>query len=240
MSADRATAPGTWTLPGVSFALDARRTALLVVDMQLYFVGAGRGVTGAVARDVPGSGSYFYDRVDRVVVPALRRLLDFFRAGRLRVLYTNYASLEPDGSDLLPTVRERNAERLALTGAPSVYPADHPEAGVLSELAPRDGERVIVKTSASPFNSTGIDQLLRNWGVTHLLVAGGGTSGCVDLTARDAADRGYRTVLVDDGSATWNETNHLSTLRMFAGQFGRVACADELIAELASSLEGAS
>lgn len=220
----------------MTFDVDPPRTALVIVDMQYYFVAPGRGVTGAVDRLAPGSGTYYFERIGGVVVPALRRLLAFFRERGLRVVYVVYASREPDGSDLLPIIRARNAQRMAQVGAPSVYHVDHPEARVLDEIAPLPGERVIVKTSAGAFNSTNIETVLRNWGIETVVVTGGGTSGCVDLTARDASDRGFQAVLVDDACATWNEVNHRSTLRIFAGQFGRVLMADDLIAELTARL----
>ncbi len=229
MTSDRG---GSWALAGSTFRLDPARTALVIVDMQKGMAIEGHGIVAGAERAAPGSGAYYFDRVRTVVIPTLQRLLTFFRERRSRVVHVNYASLEPDGSDLLPIIRERNARRLATVGALSVYPIGHPEAEVVPELAPAPGERLLIKTTASAFTSTNLDQLLRAWGIEGVIVGGILTSGCVDITARDASDRAYRTVIVEDGVATWRERSQLATLEVFGSMFGRVAGSDELIAEL--------
>lgn len=229
-----------WGLAGHRFRLDPRRTALLIVDMQQGMARRDRGIIGAAARVRVDSGAYFFERLEGTVIPALRRLLGYFRANGLRIIHVHYASLEPDGSDLPAPMRERNAERMRSVGALSVYPVGHPDARAIEEVEPAPGERLLVKTSASAFTSTSIDQLLRNWDIEGLVVGGVLTSGCVDLTARDAADRGYRVVLLEDGCATWKEASHLATLEVFRNMFGRVAPADEVIAELGPGPDGSA
>jgi len=66
----------------------------------------------------------------------------------------------------------------------------HKEAAFIPEVVPQGDEVVIAKISSSPFNSTNIDFVLRNLGVVHIVLAGVMTNGCVESTARDAADRG--------------------------------------------------
>ncbi|WP_225834406.1 isochorismatase family protein [Streptomyces sp. NK08204] len=73
---------------------------------------------------------------------------------------------------------------------------------VLPELAPRNGEPVVTKTSADAFLDTGLDETLIRLGVTEVLVTGFATENCVETTARQALSRGYDLVLVADGHTT--------------------------------------
>ncbi|MEO1227194.1 MAG: isochorismatase family cysteine hydrolase, partial [Pseudomonadota bacterium] len=91
------------------------------------------------------------------------------------------------------------------------------------EVVPQGDELVVDKTSAGTFNSTPLDQILRNMGVDRLLVCGIVTEGCVELTARDAADRGYYVTLVEDACASSTRVAHDDALqRMSDGGLIRV------------------
>jgi biuret amidohydrolase len=99
-------------------------------------------------------------------------------------------------------------------------------------LEPRPGELVVNKTTYGPFNSTGLDHALRSMNVASLVGGGVVTNVCVETTARDAADRGYEVVLVDDGCAAFSPEIHEATLLSFQGPFGRVRTTDEVLALL--------
>ena len=103
----------------------------------------------------------------------------------------------------------------------------------LEEVAPVGDEIVIDKTSAGTFNSTSIDQILRNMGIDRLWVTGIVTEGCVEMTARDAADRGFLVTLVSDGCASSTHVAHDDALqRMGDGGLIKVRTVDELIGQL--------
>jgi nicotinamidase-related amidase len=103
---------------------------------------------------------------------------------------------------------------------------------ILEELAPLEDELVINKTSRGAFNSTAIERTLINLGIDALVVCGVSTSSCVETTARDAADRGFRTVIVEDATAELDEASHEATLRQFAHRWGRVWTTEETLALL--------
>jgi nicotinamidase-related amidase len=103
------------------------------------------------------------------------------------------------------------------------------EHGILPEVAPAPGELVLNKSSRSAFTSTGIEHALRNMGIATLVVAGVSTSACVETTGRDAADRGFQVVLVEDATAEYDEASHEATLCQFAVRFGRVWTTDETL-----------
>ena len=88
------------------------------------------------------------------------------------------------------------------------------------------------KTTYGTFTSTGLDHALRSMGVDSLVVGGVVTNVCVETTARDAADRGYEVVLVEDGCAAYSPEIHDATLLSFQGPFGRVRTTDEVLALL--------
>ncbi|HKC08589.1 MAG TPA: cysteine hydrolase [Methylomirabilota bacterium] len=210
-------------------ALDPRTTALVIVDMQEYFLNPASPFSRSCERVVPGVMGHFQERGRGVVEPALRRLLDFFRAHALRVVYTTVASELPDGRDLMPIFQQRNAASRDAVGDAAIPPRADPWARIVAALEPRPGELVVNKTTYGTFNSTGLDHALRSLGVTTLVVGGVVTNVCVETTARDAADRGYDVVVLDDGCAAFSPEIHEATLLSFQGPFGRVRTSDEVL-----------
>jgi nicotinamidase-related amidase len=212
--------------------LDPGTTALVVVDMQEYFLNPASPFSQACEHIVPGVLGHFQERGRGVVEPSLRRLLDFFRANGLRVVYTTVASELPDGGDLMPIFRQRNAASRASVGEAAIPPRADAWARIVTALEPRPGELVVNKTTYGTFSSTGLDHALRSLGITTLVVGGVVTNVCVETTARDAADRGYDVVLLDDGCAAFSPEIHEATLLSFQGPFGRVRTVDEVLALL--------
>src|SRR5262249_28334379 len=187
--------------------------------------GLGRALKGKGQETL---GAYRFDRIENVVVPTVRRLLDFFRSRGLRVIYLTVGSELPDFSDLLPHMRAF-AEAIGNTRGQR-------EHEVLDEIAPAPGEPVLNKTTMSAFHSSGFERLLRSWGVQQLLFTGVSTNSCVEGTARDAADRGYRCLIVEDGCGAATQSLHDETCANFQRLLGRVDTADAVLAELTSAL----
>ena len=212
--------------------LDPNTTALVLIDMQEYFLDPASPFSRACEAAVPGVLSHFQERGRGVVEPSLRRLLDVFRARGLRVVYTTVASELPDGSDLMPIFRERNAANRAAVGDAAIPPRADPWARIVRSLEPQPGELVVNKTTYGTFSSTGLDHRLRALGISSLVVGGVVTNVCVETTARDAADRGYQVVLLDDGCAAFSPEIHEATMLSFQGPFGRVRRTDEVLALL--------
>jgi nicotinamidase-related amidase len=216
--------------------IDPRKTALLIIDMQEYFLNPSSPFSRACEGPVPGVLDYFQERGRTVVEPALRCLLAFFRAHGLRVLYTTVASELADGQDLMPIFQQRNAAAREQIGTATIPSRADPWARIVSALEPRPNEIVINKTTYGTFNSTGLDHTLRFLGIDTLMVGGVVTNVCVETTARDAADMGYQVILVNDACAAFSPEIHEATLLSFQGPFGRVRMADEVLALLARAL----
>jgi nicotinamidase-related amidase len=213
-----------------SFTLDPATTALLIIDMQ-YASGCRDTGLGRMLRErgLEATGQYRFDRIERVVIPNIQNLLDCFRQHDLRVIYVTVGARLPDYSDVPEHLRKLMQDFNNCEG--------QREHEILDELKPRNGEMVVNKVTHSAFNSSNIETVLRNLGVRNLVFTGISTSQCVETTARDASDRGFRCVLVEDCCAEDEARQHEATLLQFARLFGRVATTDQVIAELKASLK---
>ena len=211
------------------FRLEAARVALVVVDMQYASASRHEGL-GRLLKDQgrPEEGAARFDRIESVLVPTVQRLLAAFRAHRLRIVYLTVGSELPDYSDLLPHMRGM----ASLVGNTE----GRREHEILDELRPRPGEAVINKTTMSAFHSSGFERLLRSWGMEQLLFTGVSTNSCVEGTARDAADRGYRCLLVEDGCGAASQRLHDASCENFQRLLGRVAPSAAVMEELAAAL----
>jgi len=220
-----------WPIPLPSFELDGARTGLLVVDMQDAQCRSDRGL-GKLVAETPGAAEYFFGRIEDVI-DSQRRLLEDFRDAGRPVVFLTVGPHAPDGSDLPAWKRRRNEEireraGVVYAGAGAV---DH---AIVAELEPREEEVVLNKSTFGGFAGTGLDLVLRNWGVEQLVVCGQATNVCVYLTAAEAADRGYECVVAGDACAAWSERLHESFLENFRLLFGRTAESGEVIVELAT------
>jgi nicotinamidase-related amidase len=221
----------------VDFEIDIAKTALLVIDLQKYGYHPDYALGKLLRKEAPEVFQYLFSRLEKIVIPNVQRLLEFFRSNKMRVIFLCVGPLLPDGSDMAPRRRRRDLERLKKTGIDHFFQVGTPEHEILDELKPIRGELVINKNSTSAFTSTAIDQILHNMNIENLVFTGAATNGCVETTARDAADRGYNCYLIDDACATKNQELHDGTMRNFALLFGKVVNAQAMIDELNSLLE---
>jgi len=219
-----------WPIPQPSFELREATTALLIVDMQDAQCRRDRGL-GKMVAATPGASDYFFGRIDDVIASQARLLGEFRKASR-PVVFVTIGPHAPDGSDLAPWKRRRNEEMRRQAGIKYAASSDADHA-IVAELQPREEEVVLNKATFGAFSSTGIDQLLRSWGVSQLVVCGQATNVCVYMTAAEAADRGYECVVVGDACAAWNQSLHDAFLENFRLLFGRTAASGEVLAELA-------
>lgn len=240
MAAERSWKDALRGLPnfGPEFAIVPERTALLLIDMQYLDAHRSYGLGKVLLERFPDAGRYYINRLEQLVIPNQRALLECFRAHALRIVHITVGAHLPDNSDWVPLRRQADERVERETGTrPAVYPVGSFEHSILPELQPRPGELVLNKVSRSTFTSTGIDQILRNIGLDTLIVAGVATNSCVEMTARDAADRGYKCVLVEDACATLTQEMHDAVLRTFALLYGKVQETEEVLEDLRRALE---
>jgi nicotinamidase-related amidase len=133
------------------------------------------------------------------LVERISAVLRAARASGVPVLYVRHVSLPPThmGVTALRTAMawQRVREAAAVTAA---FPPDAPHTQVVGELAPVDGEPVFDKLGMSAFVGTPVEQVLRDRGVTTLVLVGAVLEIGIEPTARHAADLGLLPVVVDD------------------------------------------
>lgn len=199
--------------------LDARRTAILIVDAQ----------NAELAPEVEAQHPEFVQEVRTRALPAMQRLLAGARAAGVEVVYTVIESLTLDGRDRSLDHKLSNMH----------IPKGSPLARVIDEVAPLGDEIVVPKTSSGVFNSTNMDYLLRNLGAENVIVAGFVTDQCVDMAVRDGADRGFYMVCAHDACATYTAERHQAALRAFGG-YCRLQTVDEVLADIVSRAAAAA
>jgi len=209
---------------GVTRSLEHHNTALLCIDLQYLDAAPGHGVfADAAATGMPPEAqSYYFDRLDRLVLPNVRRLQDCFRAHRLEVVHTRIQSLTRDGRDRGP-----GHKRLNLHAAPGSK-----EAEFLEQVAPQGDEIIINKTASGVFNATNLEYVLRNLGITGLFIAGVYSNECVSTAVRDACDLGFYVTLISDAIATVTPELQQATITTMKDRYARVLDTREAVAEI--------
>lgn len=196
------------------FAFDPRRTALVMIDMQRDFVEPG-GFGESLGNDVSLLG--------RVVGPA-GELLDWARGSGLFVAHTRECH-RPDLSDCPPSKRLRGAPSLRIGDAGPmgrILIDGEPGADFVAGLRPRPGELEILKPGKGAFHATTLHRSLQARGITHLVFGGVTTEVCVQTTMREANDRGYDCLLVEEATGSYFPAFHAATLEMIRAQGGIV------------------
>lgn len=220
------------------FEVVPRSTALLIIDMQKYMCCRDVGLGPTIIKETPEVAEYWFWCISKVVVPNIQRLLKFFRSNKIRITYACVGPLLPDASDMIPRRRIWDQNRLRVAGINHFFYPGTLEREIIDELKPQEGEIIFNKNSGNAFNSTNIDQILKNMGIDSLVITGMATNVCVEITARDAADRGYNCILVDDACACKNQDAHEMTMINFARAYGKVMTTREVIGYLRSRLHG--
>jgi ureidoacrylate peracid hydrolase len=203
-------------------------TALLVVDMQ-YFDAHPDWGEGRTAKELGVEGCFdpYFAQIDDII-PRIQRLLALFRDKEMEVIHLRVAEWTKDSRDV--------GWKQLVRGL--IVPSDSREADPLDELAPIDDELVVSKSSSGVFPVTNLDRLLRNMGITTLIMTGTSTGGCVESAVRDAADLGYDVVVVADGCADSTPDSHQRALGRMAGGLTRILTTDEVAALIRAVPDG--
>jgi nicotinamidase-related amidase len=198
--------------------LDPARTALIIVDMQRYFTQPSFPFTDLFEKLSPGVCAGYLKRVSEQVIPSIRRLLDHFRKNGSLVVYTAVGTETKDGTDLACWARALDETGVSLLGTRVHPPVGDPSWQIDPALEPRASELVVNKLGAGTFASTDLAEQLRRQGIDRVVITGVVTDVCVSTTAREAADRNFKVVVVSDACTTFSEKLHqanLETLHVF-------------------------
>jgi biuret amidohydrolase len=197
-----------------SFPLRREAVALVVIDMQRDFAEPG------------GFGESLGNDVSHVtaIVSDVKRLIDGFRAAGLPVIHTQECH-QPDLSDLPPAKRNRGTPTLRIGDVGPmgrILISGEPGTAILPELAPIEGEIVIEKPGKGAFYATPLGEILKAKGIEQLVFAGVTTEVCVQTTMREANDRGYECLLVEEATASYFPQFKQAAIEMIRAQGGIV------------------
>jgi len=188
--------------------------ALIIIDMQRDFIEAG-GFGSALGNDVT---------LLQKIVPTVARVLEVARKLGMVIVHTREAH-KPDLSDCPPSKRQRgNCQikigdngpmgRLLIDGEPGNE--------ILSTLLPGPGEYDLAKPGKGAFYATPLQDILQQHRITHLLFAGVTTEVCVQTSMREANDRGYECLLLEDATESYFPQFKQATIDMITAQGGIV------------------
>lgn len=188
--------------------LNSEKSALLVVDMQRFFLD-------------PTSPTFTCGGL--AILPSVRSLIDTFRSANRPVIFTRHVH-HPDDLDsgIMGWWWEGKCKEGTL------------ESEIHTELLPLPGEKVVLKHRYSAFYNTDLETVLRCLKVEDIVVCGIMTNICCESTARDAYYRDYRVFFPADGTGSINEEMHTASLLNLAFSCAYVTTCDEIIASLAN------
>jgi biuret amidohydrolase len=205
------------------------KLALVIIDMQRDFLEPG-GFGAALGNDVT---------LLQAIVPQVKQLLNLFRQHQLPIIHTIECH-RPDLSDCPPSKQQRGRGNLKigdLGPMGRILIVGEPGNGIIPELAPQAGEIVLEKPGKGAFCNTNLEAILQDKGITHLLITGVTTEVCVQTTMREANDRGYECLLVEDATESYFPEFKQATLAMVRAQdaiIGWTATTDQVDAALSS------
>ena len=213
--------------------LDPARTAVLAIDLQVEFL---------------SSDGYFAHKGYapaplRAVIEPVKRLTDAARDAGCLVIWTRqgYRADLADASDYDHWRAQRAGIDLKRGDVGSVLRGS-PGYDIVPELTPPPGDVIVDKTANGAFYQTDLELVLRARGITHLIFSGCTTDVCVHTTLREAVDRKYQCLLVQDACASADAYAHAAALHMVTvedGVFGVVSTLEDVLRGLEACRVGA-
>lgn len=191
------------------FGFDLEKTALIIIDMQRDFLYPG-GFGEQLGNDVSTTNA---------IIPNVEKMLEVARENELLIIHTREGH-RPDLSDVPPSKQRRGGNigeqgpmgRILVRGE---YGHD-----IVDELQPLEGEVILDKPGKGAFYQTDLDLILKNKNIETLLVAGVTTHVCVQTTIREANDRGFECLMLEDCCAAFDKKDHDDSIRMINQQGG--------------------
>lgn len=209
--------------------LDSGRTAFISVDMQTDFCGPN-GYVDVMGYDLSLTAS---------AIKPIKKVLDTIRGTDIQIIHTREGH-SPDLSDA-PYLKVLRSKIIGK----GIGIGDKPENGlgrllirgeknwdIIDELYPLPGEIIIDKAGKGAFASSNIHLVLKNLGITHLVLTGITADVCVHTIMREANDYGYGCILLKDATGATDQGNcdsAIKSIKMQGGVFGNVSDSDKFV-----------
>ena len=209
--------PGQISKPVEDESIDWKTAALIIVDMQNDFVRSGAPLEVHSALDT---------------VPSQKALIETFRKKERPVIFTKFISrphyylLWEWSPQCKPPIK------CCWKGHQRTYSdvqGSRDCTEIIDELRPAKDDIIVEKFGYGAFHETSLDKTLKDLGITSLVITGTVTQICVEETAREAFNHGFRTTIVEDGVSSFAPDLHAATLKNFAMKFGWVSSSESII-----------
>lgn len=191
------------------FDFKMETTALIIIDMQKDFCAEG-GFGEALGNDVTPT---------KAIIPTVKKVLDYARDNEMLVIHTREGH-RADLSDLHEAKLRRSPAIGDVGPMGRILVRGEEGHDIVEELYPIDGEPIIDKPGKGAFYNTDLECILQAKGIKSLIFCGVTTHVCVHTTIREANDRGYECLMMEDGTATFDPRDQEASIRMINQQGG--------------------
>lgn len=203
--------------------INPRKTALLVIDMQKVFLNRpSLDVSSDRERKYYQSWEPFYNKIENVVIPNNKKLIDFFRQNQMEVIFAKIQCHKKNGSDRSLVQKATGFNELLL-------PIGNLDADIVPELSPIEDEIIITKTTDSAITGSNLRLVLHNMGIDTVVVTGVFTDQCVSGTVRSLADESYNVWLIEDGCMASTERIQENELEILNNIYCHVVNTKEIL-----------